>query len=91
MSIVVFWLDPAEAAVPDAAAHHESFAADALNAALSRMEVLRRAGMVHVTLSTDFAAHVGKPGVDAVQDGRTPDGQAYQWSKAGRAGAPRRR
>lgn len=91
MSIVVYWLDPAEAASPDARAHHESFSPDALNAALSRVEALRRAGMVHVTLSTDFAAHVGQPGVDAVQDGRTPDGQAYEWSKAGRVGAPRRR
>lgn len=91
MSIVVYWLDPVEAAVPGAIAHHESFAPDALNAALARIEALRRAGMVHVTLSTDFSAHVGKPGVDAVEGGKTPDGEAYEWSKAGRAGAVRRR
>jgi hypothetical protein len=33
---------------------------------------------------------VGKPGVDAVVDGKTPDGHDYEWSKAGRAGKPRR-
>jgi hypothetical protein len=33
---------------------------------------------------------VGKSGVDAVVDGRTPDGHAYDWSKAGRAGKPRK-
>jgi hypothetical protein len=35
-------------------------------------------------------SHVGKPGVDAVVDGKTPDGQDYDWSKAGRAGKPRK-
>nr|WP_315428714.1 hypothetical protein [uncultured Albidiferax sp.] len=34
--------------------------------------------------------HVGKQGVDSVVGGKTPDGQAYDWSKAGRAGMPRR-
>jgi hypothetical protein len=33
---------------------------------------------------------VGKPGVDAVVDGKTPDGHDYEWSKTGRAGKPRR-
>ena len=62
-----------------------------LKAALDCVESRRRAGMAHVSLSTDFSHHVGKPGVAAVEDGKTPDGQAYEWSKAGRAGKPRRR
>jgi hypothetical protein len=33
---------------------------------------------------------VGPVGVSAVEDGKTPDGVDYQWSKAGRAGASRR-
>lgn len=33
---------------------------------------------------------VGKPGVDAVAEGKTPDGHVYDWSKADRAGKPRR-
>ncbi|MDH1676282.1 hypothetical protein ABE607_02020 [Comamonas aquatica] len=31
------------------------------------------------------------PGRAAVENGRTPDGEPYDWSKAGRAGAVRRR
>jgi hypothetical protein len=55
------------------------------------VEARRRAGMLHVSLSTDFSHHVGKPGVAAVEDGKTPDGHAYEWSKAGRAGKTRKR
>ena len=36
-------------------------------------------------------AMVGSMGVSAVENGRTPDGEIYEWSKAGRAGAARRR
>ena len=90
MSIVVYWLEPA----PDGRAvdaRCQTFADDELKAALDCVESRRRAGMAHVSLSTDFSHHVGKPGVAAVEDGKTPDGQAYEWSKAGRAGKPRRR
>ena len=41
-------------------------------------------------MASENTEHVGKQGVDAVVDGKTPDGQAYDWSKAGRAGTPRR-
>ena len=53
-------------------------------------EERRRAGCPHVTISTELASHVGKPGVAAVEAGRTPDGEVYEWSKAGRAGKVRR-
>ena len=33
---------------------------------------------------------VGPIGVSAVEDGKTPDGHDYEWSKAGRAGKSRR-
>jgi hypothetical protein len=35
-------------------------------------------------------SHIGKPGVDAVVDGKTPDGHDYEWSMAGRAGKSRK-
>ena len=50
----------------------------------------RDAGYRFVTMASENTQHVGKQGVDAVVDGKTPDGQAYDWSKAGRAGSPRR-
>jgi hypothetical protein len=34
---------------------------------------------------------VGKFGVDAVENGKTPDGVTYDWNKASRIGATRRR
>jgi hypothetical protein len=34
---------------------------------------------------------VGKFGVDSVEDGKCPDGVAYDWNKASRIGATRRR
>jgi hypothetical protein len=33
---------------------------------------------------------VGMFGVDSVQDGKCPDGIAYDWNKASRIGAPKR-
>jgi hypothetical protein len=33
---------------------------------------------------------VGRFGVDSVQDGKCPDGIAYDWNKASRIGAPKR-
>ena len=50
----------------------------------------RDAGYSFVTMASENTQHVGKQGVDTVVDGKSPDGQAYDWSKAGRAGSPRR-
>ena len=50
----------------------------------------RDAGYTFVTMASENPQNVGKQGVDAVVDGKTPDGQDYDWSKAGRAGKPRR-
>ena len=50
----------------------------------------RDAGNTFVTLVSENPQQVGKPGVDTIADGKTPDGQDYDWSKAGRAGRPRK-
>ena len=49
--------------------------------ALAQVEALRRAGMRHVCMSSENRDNVGKPGVAAVEDGKTPDGQHYGWTK----------
>lgn len=85
MSIVVFWLDA------EGKPAHETFPPTALMPALQLSEAKRRDGMRHVCISSEMADSVGKPGVTTVADGRLPDGHAYEWSKAGRAGATRRR
>ena len=50
----------------------------------------RDAGYTFVTMVSENPNHAGKAGVDTVVDGKTPDGQDYDWSKAGRAGRPRK-
>lgn len=88
MGIVVYWLDgEGEGALPVC----EFFASSELTQALAWAEDRRRAGHRHVSISTELEDHVGRPGVSAVEGGKTPDGEAYEWSKAGRAGKVRRR
>lgn len=72
--------------------HHEACSQNesSLTQALALVKEKRSAGYSFVTMVAEDPNHVGKPGVDAVVDGKTPDGQAYEWSKAGRAGAPRK-
>lgn len=88
MGIVVYWLEgDGEAALPVC----ELFASSELTQALAWAEERRRQGHRHVSISTELEGSVGRPGVSAVEGGRTPDGEAYEWSKAGRAGKVRRR
>ena len=73
-------------------ANHEACSQDEalLTKALELVKEKRNAGHSFVTMVAEDPNQVGKPGVDAVVNGKTPDGQAYEWSKAGRAGTPRR-
>ena len=61
-----------------------------LTKALDIVKARRDAGYSFVTMVAEDTSHVGKPGVDAVVGGKTPDGQDYEWSKAGRAGRSRK-
>lgn len=61
-----------------------------LTNALEIVKEKRNAGYSFVTMVAEDPNQVGKPGVDAVVNGKTPDGQIYEWSKAGRAGKPRK-
>lgn len=88
MGIVVYWLDVADG---DAVPGCEAFGSQQLTQALACAEARRREGRRHVCISTELEDHVGRSGVAAVEAGRTPDGEAYEWSKAGRAGKVRRR
>ncbi|MFG6487011.1 hypothetical protein ACG04R_10030 [Roseateles sp. BYS78W] len=85
---MVYWLEgEGEAAAPIC----EFFGSRELTQALACAEDRRRQGHRHVSISTELEDHVGPPGVSAVEGGRTPDGEVYEWSKAGRAGKVRRR
>jgi hypothetical protein len=61
-----------------------------LTKALEIVKAKRDAGYGFVTMVAEDPSHIGKPGVDAVVDGKTPDGHDYEWSKAGRAGKSRK-
>jgi hypothetical protein len=61
-----------------------------LTLALQVAKDKRDAGCTFVTMVSENPQHVGKQGVDSISDGKTPDGQVYDWSKAGRAGKPKK-
>ena len=61
-----------------------------LTEALESTEGFRRLGMTFVTMVSEHPASVGRPGVDSVVDGRTPDGVEYTWNKASRIGRTRK-
>ena len=84
MSIVVYWLEA------DNAPGVLSFESSQLGEALALAEIKRREGRRHVTISTELADNIGRPGVDAVADRKLPDGSDYDWSKAHRGKSPPR-
>ena len=43
-----------------------------------------------ITMCSEMADNVGKVGVDAVVDGKTPDGEIYDWNKDTRIGKMKR-
>lgn len=79
----IYWTN----AKQEACSHDEQ----QLTQALDWVKQMRDAGHRFVTMVAEDPQQVGKPGVDAVEGGKTPDGQDYDWSKAGRAGKPRKR
>lgn len=78
MAIIVFWLDPSDASAEAGQAalqpRAQRFDGGALAQALVRCEELRRAGMRHVTISSELDESVTRPGVSDVQPG-------YDWKK----------
>ena len=54
---------------------------ETLGEALEYTEGFRKLGMTFVTMVSENANSVGKPGVDSIKDGVCPDGVAYTWMK----------
>ncbi len=93
MSIVVFYMhnpqpdgEPAQWQ-PQCVAYSDAQMGEALAQCQSLRGNPRNA---HVAISSELRDMVGKVGVAAVENGQTPDGEAYDWSKAGRAGKSRK-
>ena len=63
---------------------------ETLGEALRHTEGFRKLGMTFVTMVAEDPNQVGKPGVDEISDGKTPDGVAYDWNKASRIGKLKR-
>lgn len=62
-----------------------------MSAALEFMEFLRKEGLAQfITMVSQNSNSVGRAGVDSIVDGKTPSGEVYDWSKAGRAGKMKR-
>jgi hypothetical protein len=87
---MVFWTHQPHGAdcMQPSASHFEM---NEMSAALAFMESLRKEGLAQfVTMVSQNSNSVGKAGVASIVDGKTPDGFAYEWSKAGRAGKMKR-
>lgn len=52
-----------------------------LSQALAHSKYLRDINRTFVTMVSENPNSVGKPGVDSVVDGKTPDGHDYTWMK----------
>lgn len=86
MSICIFWLERDGNEDKHTACHREftdkqivpalTFCRD-IRTQTDRPEII----VSHVTMSTELSDMVGKAGVDAVVDGKTPDGVDYSWVK----------
>lgn len=98
MSIVVYYLHQSGAtagAPADGDALWQprclAFADHQMSEALAQCQSLRADPRnAHVVISSELRDMIGQVGVAAVEDGHTPDGEIYDWSKAGRAGKSRR-
>ena len=85
MGIVVFWLETREtdSLAPGLVTESsfKEFNETELTSALAFAEKQRKDGRQHVIISTELSSSVGKPGVNSVENGKTPDGIDYEWSK----------
>lgn len=52
-----------------------------------RKQVSNGLKITHIVLSAENPNQTGSLGVASIEDGKTPDGEDYTWSKAHRAGA----
>jgi hypothetical protein len=87
---MVFWIDVTDIGSRSAFFSHEDYA-DPMGEAMKLMAELRiEPQNQFVTMASQNKNSVGKSGVDSIVDGKTPDGYAYEWSKAGRAGKMKR-
>ena len=93
MSIIVFYMrdHATEGEPPTWQAECLHYDDKQMSEALKQCQVLRADPRnAHVVMSSELHDMVGPIGVSAVEDGKTPDGHNYEWSKAGRAGKSRR-
>ena len=75
-TIAVFSLDSV------GAPHVDLFTDQDLLKALNQIRYLRDVvGRTFVTIASAPTNSVGRPGVDSVKDGKTPDGHNYDWKK----------
>lgn len=85
---IVFWVNTSTDELDVNSRLFNKFnSSDAMSDALKLMKDLRADPCNEfVTMASQNSMSVGKPGVDSIVNGKTPDGHDYTWSKAGRAG-----
>lgn len=89
---MVFWMEDSGSHLGIWNPRCQFFSPSEMTDALNRMNELRKLdGVQFVGFVSQDANSVGKPGVDTIADGKTPDGHPYEWTKQHRAGASRKR
>lgn len=76
--IIIYWIETGPQGLFP---RHEEHEETQLSLVLQRCQQLRADGYSHVCISSEPSGSVGKPGVDAVENGLCPDGVAYDWKK----------
>lgn len=74
--------------------HPQALVKHTLGEALAVVKELRDTAIENeytaITMVGENSDSIGKPGVDTVKDGKTPDGVEYTWNKSSRIGATRK-
>lgn len=78
----VYWMDVFDGGSIHCRVYSKPHHADPMMSALNEMAELRKtAGVEFVSMVSQNGDSVGKPGVDSIVDGKTPDGVEYSWTK----------
>lgn len=87
---MVFWVEIKDQQM---ATKSRLFPTSEFNKVLNFMGALRKRQrddqtVAFVSMSSEHPDCIGSPGVDSVEDGKTPDGHDYEWTKQHRGGPP---
>lgn len=92
LGYMVYWMEDCGSHLGASHPRFKFFKPSEMTEALNFMNDLRKLeGVEFVTFVCQDCNSVGKAGVDSIENGMTPTGHKYEWSKQRRAGAIKKR